>query len=40
MKLKAVDITPDPSDPLVMIIGRNAQGKTAVLTCLRMLFGG
>jgi hypothetical protein len=40
MKLKAVDIMPDPADPLVMITGRNAQGKTAVLTCLRMLFGG
>jgi len=40
MKLKAVDITPDPDGALVRITGRNAQGKSAVLTCIRALFGG
>lgn len=39
-RLKAVEITPDPDDPLVIIGGRNAQGKTSVLDAIWLALCG
>jgi len=39
-KLKVVDIRPDPSDPIVLLTGKNRQGKSSLLECLwGMLLG-
>lgn len=38
--LKAVDITPDPKAPLVVIGGNNGQGKTSVLDAIMYALGG
>lgn len=40
LRLRAVDITPDPDDNVVVIGGRNAQGKTSVLTAIAAALGG
>lgn len=40
LRLRAVDITPDPDDNMVVIGGRNAQGKTSVLTSIMAALGG
>lgn len=40
LRLRAVDITPDPDDNVVVIGGRNAQGKTSVLTAISAALGG
>ena len=38
LRLKAVEITPDGE--LVVVGGRNAQGKTSVLDAIEMALGG
>jgi len=39
-KLKVVDIRPDPADPIVLLTGKNRQGKSSLLECLwGMLLG-
>lgn len=40
MRIEAVDITPDPDDSVVIIGGRNAQGKTSVLRSIAVALGG
>lgn len=40
LRLRAVDITPDPDGNVVVIGGRNAQGKTSVLTAIAAALGG
>lgn len=39
-RLRAVDITPDLSNPLVQIAGRNAQGKTSTLDAMMYALAG
>jgi DNA repair exonuclease SbcCD ATPase subunit len=39
-RLRAVEITPDPNDPLVLVSGRNAQGKTSVLDSIYFALAG
>lgn len=39
-KLKVVDITPDPSNPVVTITGRNGQGKSSVLDSILWAVAG
>ena len=39
-RLRAVHITPDPDGSLVVIAGRNAQGKTSVLDSIWLALGG
>jgi DNA repair exonuclease SbcCD ATPase subunit len=39
-KLKAIEIIPDPDNPLVVIGGKNAQGKTSVLDAISWAIGG
>ena len=39
-RIKAIDITPDQSDPLVQITGKNANGKTSVLDSIVYALGG
>lgn len=38
--LKAVDVTPNPDSPLVVIGGNNGQGKTSVLDSIMYALGG
>lgn len=40
LRLKAVQITPDPANPVVIIGGENEQGKSSVLACIEMAIGG
>ncbi len=40
MRLRAVTIRPDEHGNLVVLGGRNGQGKTTVLKCIEMAFGG
>lgn len=40
MRLRAVTIRPDPDDNVVVIGGRNAQGKTSVLRAIAVALGG
>lgn len=39
-RLKAVEIMPDPNEPLVLVSGRNAQGKTSVLDAIYFALAG
>ena len=39
-RLKAVTIRPDPEQPVVVLTGRNRQGKTSVLDTIWMALGG
>lgn len=39
-RLKAVEISPDSGEPLVVIGGENAQGKSSVLDSIQMALGG
>ena len=39
-RLRVVDITPDPSSPIVPVTGRNAQGKSSVLDSIWLALGG
>lgn len=39
-RLRAVEITPDPDGNLVVVAGRNAQGKTSVLESMWAALGG
>ena len=39
-KLKVVDITPDPANPVVTITGRNGQGKSSILDSILWALGG
>ncbi len=39
-KLKAIEIVPDPDNPLVVIGGKNAQGKTCALDAMSWAIGG
>lgn len=39
-RVKVVEITPDPDGNLIVIGGRNEQGKTSVLDSIEMAFGG
>lgn len=39
-RLKAVEIVPDGDEPLVVVGGRNAQGKSSVLDSIQMALGG
>jgi len=39
-KLKAIRICPDEKNPLVLITGKNDQGKTSVLDCILFALGG
>lgn len=39
-KLKAVTIRPDPSKPVVLLTGKNRQGKTSILDGIWMAIGG
>lgn len=39
-RLKAVDISPDPSEHIVKISGKNAQGKTSLLDAIWWALGG
>jgi DNA repair exonuclease SbcCD ATPase subunit len=40
LRLKAVEIHPDPDGNLVVLGGRNAQGKTSTLDAIEMALGG
>lgn len=39
-RLKAVSIRPDPNDPVVIVRGNNAQGKSSLLDAIRFAFAG
>ena len=39
-KLKAIDITPKPGAPLVIVAGNNGEGKTSVLDAIMWALGG
>ena len=39
-RLKAIDITPDPDEPVIEITGKNAQGKSAILDSIAYAMGG
>ena len=39
-KLKAIDITPKPGTPLVIVAGNNGEGKTSVLDAIMWALGG
>lgn len=39
-RLKAVEVIPDPKNPLVIVRGNNGQGKSSLLDCIKMAFGG
>jgi hypothetical protein len=39
-KVKAVTVRPDPNDPVVIVRGNNAQGKSSLLDAMRYAFEG
>ena len=39
-KLKAINIKPDPNQPIITIAGKNEAGKTSVLDAIEMAFAG
>lgn len=39
-RLKAIRVQPDPNDPLVVVKGNNAQGKSSLLDAIRFAFAG
>lgn len=39
-RITAIDITPDPSKPVITIGGKNSAGKTSTMDCLEWAFAG
>jgi DNA repair exonuclease SbcCD ATPase subunit len=40
LRVRAVEVNPDPSKPLVIVAGRNENGKSSVLNAITMAFSG
>jgi len=40
LRLRAIQITPDPDNPVVILGGENEQGKSSALACIEMAIGG
>jgi hypothetical protein len=39
-RIRAVEIIPDPADPIVVLTGKNRQGKTSIISSVWMALGG